>query len=452
MDSNDSAQRNQIKSLSNIFKNTPIIVPNHFYKNVDISNKIKQAKNKQNNAIQNTISSFAKFDPSNKRAHFPHNDTSAIPVFSESFNKLFDNQKDFGKRIFDNYVHNSSLIHTLAIAPTQSGKTGSMLSIIFNAISHPTHAVPIHNIYIFTPHSSREWLLQTRERFPPLLHNNIFHRNNIKQLSESIQNKQNVLLILDEVQIAFKLGQTTFKLFNLLGMYNPTHPFTHDIKIVSFTATPNQLPADFHLWKQSAIIQKMDVPKSYISHSDLLQQGRLLQMEDLTCFDQITQTVSPNAYKNIRRILPFVINMQSPKFHIIRTPRANLHLITLQNFQHVFKLDNLPFRVISETTIKDLDSFIQNPPSEHTFIFIKDKLRCAKTLHKQHLGVLYERFVQKPITDSIVQGLAGRLTGYHDNTQSVVFTHLPSIYHYYSLVHNHALLKIKRKPSAFFPF
>jgi len=451
MDFKDKADRNHLNSLSNVFKNTPVFVPNKFYDNKTIFNKIKQNKiKKQRQILYDSIAQkFNLFNANMKRNHFPHQNTFN-QLFSTYFDNLFQNQKDFGQRIFNNYIHNQSLIHTLAVAPTQSGKTGSMLSIIFHAISHPTHAVPIHHVFIFTPHSSREWLLQTKDRFPPILHNNIFHRNNIKQLVASIQNKQNVLLILDEVQIAFKLGQTTFNLFNQIGLYNPNHPFQNDIKVVSFTATPNQLPIDFELWKQSATIEKMDVPKSYISHQSLFDQGRLLQMEDLTCFDAIKQSVNPDAYKNIRRILPYIFSMDSPKYHIIRTPRANLHHITIQNFKLVLKQDNLNYSLISESTIKDFDAFISKPPDLHTIIFIKDKLRCAKTLDKNHIGVLYERFVTKPIVDSIIQGLAGRLTGYHHNNQSVVFTHLPHIHHYHNYHHTHTHTHT-RTPSAFYP-
>lgn len=455
MQSKQDTERNHLKSLSNIFKNTTIFVPNKYYDNKTIFDKIKQQKNRRQRQIlyDSIAQKFNRFHHTDiQRNHFTHHNDHIVP-FDTYFHNLFQNQKDFGQRIFNNYIDNKSLIHTLAIAPTQSGKTGSMLSIVFHAISHPTHAVPIQHVFIFTPHSSREWLLQTKDRFPAILHNNIFHRNNIKKLLQSIQKKQNVLLILDEVQIAFKLGQTTFNLFNQIGLYNPEYAFNNDIKVVSFTATPNQLPRDFKLWKQYATIQKMDVPKSYISHMTLLDQGRLLQMQDLTCFDAIKQSVNHDAYFNIRNILPFVFNMDSPKYHIIRTPRANLHHVTINNFKIVFKQDNLNYLLISESTIKDFDSFISSPPSLHTFIFIKDKLRCAKTLDKAHIGVLYERFVHKPILESIIQGLAGRLTGYHNNTQSVVFTHLPAIHSHHN--HQHTFDTTNRKhtrnPSAFYP-
>ena len=107
-------------------------------------------------------------------------------------------------------------------------------------------------------------VLQTKERFPPSMSANIFHRNNFKKLI-AMQHKTNILLILDEVQIAFKLGQTTFNLFNQLGFYDLHNLFQKNIKIVSFTATPNQLVQDFALWKNMASVLYMDVPNSYIT-------------------------------------------------------------------------------------------------------------------------------------------------------------------------------------------
>ena len=35
----------------------------------------------------------------------------------------------------------------------------------------------------------------------------------------------------------------------------------------------------------------------------------------------------------------------------------------------------------------------KDKPTIHTFVFIIDKLRCAKSLHIQHISILYDRFV-----------------------------------------------------------
>lgn len=57
-------------------------------------------------------------------------------------------------------------------------------------------------------------------------------------------------------------------------------------------------------------------------------------------------------------------------------------------------------------------------------------LRCAKTLHKEFIGVLYERYAKVPNEDVIIQGLLGRICGYDYNGTSIVFTDIPSIKSY----------------------
>jgi hypothetical protein len=66
---------------------------------------------------------------------------------SKFFPDLFDNQHDFGKRISERFIDRS--IHTvLAVAPTQSGKTGSMLATIKYFLESPSLSLPFQNIFI----------------------------------------------------------------------------------------------------------------------------------------------------------------------------------------------------------------------------------------------------------------------------------------------------------------
>jgi hypothetical protein len=72
--------------------------------------------------------------------------------------------------------------------------------------------------------------------------------------------------------------------------------------------------------------------------------------------------------------------------------------------------------------LDNMDQLLEKAPLKHTFLFIKEKLRCAKALTKDHLGILYERLTKKPKMNTILQGLAGRLTGYHSNKDAIVFS------------------------------
>ncbi len=70
---------------------------------------------------------------------------------------MFPNQLRFGRDIAKAFLNPA--IHTiLAVALTQSGKTGSMLSVI--------QQVPHDHAFIITGLSSVDWMEQTRERFP----------------------------------------------------------------------------------------------------------------------------------------------------------------------------------------------------------------------------------------------------------------------------------------------
>ena len=71
----------------------------------------------------------------------------------------------------------------------------------------------------------------------------------------------------------------------------------------------------------------------------------------------------------------------------------------------------------------------QKEPNKHTFIFIKGKLRCSKTLCKDHIGVLYERRSKNKL-GFYYSGIGRTLTGYHKNTNSIVFTDIKQIIKY----------------------
>lgn len=64
----------------------------------------------------------------------------------------------------------------MVIALTQSGKTGTMVSIIKNYVK--TNIIPINNIYIITGYSSKEWKSQTNTRMPNSIDKQIYHRDN----------------------------------------------------------------------------------------------------------------------------------------------------------------------------------------------------------------------------------------------------------------------------------
>jgi hypothetical protein len=338
---------------------------------------------------------------------------------------VFDNQFQFGKTIAQRFSDNSNLTYLLAFALTQSGKTGAMLSTIHHFLNDPSLTTSLDNIFILTGISSIEWVQQTKQRFPESLHHRIYHRNNLIQFFIDIESKRDILIILDEVHIATKHDQTIASIFKALRFDDVPSLLANSVRFVFFTATPNNI--SFFIDNPNADIVQMHPPSSYTSIFDLLRNDQVLPFKDLSILD------------NVIDLKHFILSrFSTPKYHIIRTHNNSFknnfkQRRTIFSFKQVwgkhahFIIDDLSF---------DFNSFLSSTPSRHTFIFIKERLRCAKTITKSHIGVLYERLTYKPNINSIIQGLAGRATGYDSHHQLVVFSHLPSILLYFDIWNN----------------
>ena len=318
---------------------------------------------------------------------------------------------------------------------TQSGKTGCMSAMIKDFIYH--NVIPIENIYIITGLSSKDWMKQTKFRFPKYLQDRVFHRNKLlKDFLNDIKGKQNVLIIIDEIHIAAKTNQTLYKVFEEAGFFNKQYLFRHDVKIVEFSATPDGIIRNLMDWGEHSTVIKMDPGVEYTSVFDLRDAGRIRQFKDLCGYNKKTGKINPIVYENIDEIRDTIYDKYTtPRYHIIRTPTGNLQDVVKYNFHKIFG-DNVDYKTYDSKSMSkgeecvDINDIIRNPPNKHTFIFIMERMRCAKTLIKTHIGILYERHA-KALNDSvIIQGLAGRATGYEDDGNSIIFTNIDTIDRY----------------------
>ena len=146
----------------------------------------------------------------------------------------------------------------------------------------------------------------------------------------------------------------------------------------------------------------------------------------------------------MEEIKEIILKYQKPRYHLIRTKTGSEQEADINNVKQFFGEDDYKYlnydmdslsqetefydEETKETEFKtELDILLENQPSKHTFIFLKEKARCAKTFKKKHIGIWYERFAKKFADDVVTQGLLGRATGYDDNGDSVIFSNLESI-------------------------
>ncbi len=133
-----------------------------------------------------------------QRTSFPASTSNYLKQYVKF---IHSNQIAFGHSIRDLFLDRT--VHSvLALALTQSGKTGAMLATIHSFMTTPSLAINLQNVFIITGHSSNEWVQQTRERFPVSMHNNIIHRNSLKHFIHSLKSISNALIFIDETQIS----------------------------------------------------------------------------------------------------------------------------------------------------------------------------------------------------------------------------------------------------------
>lgn len=345
---------------------------------------------------------------------------------------IYDNQELIASKV-DTAFKDRKIINVMCLSKTQSGKTGSMCAFIKRHLEDTSNLIPIEHIYIITGLSSCEWRDQTKERMPEAIQKNVFHRCDLPNtFVEEIQNKKNILIIMDEIQVAAKKGQTIYKMFEKAGLLDKQKLYENDVKILEYTATPDGTIYDLMKWKDASAKILADVGDGYVSSYDLYRMGRVKQYKVLSGVDD--DGIRSNAIENIREIKRDIDSYSGPMYHIIRTNNGLEQDMTIQNFMKVFPAEDYPFiKYDGQSGIQDINGILKTPPKKHTIIFIKEMLRCAKTLTKTHLGVLYDRYTQKPDDTTVIQGLVGRDTGYDNNGISKCYTNIESIVKYEKL-------------------
>ena len=357
-------------------------------------------------------------------------------LFKDKGCKIFPHQQKAARYIVDK-LNGDSLINMMAIAPTQSGKTGILVETSRLFIKETN--ISYKNIYIITGHSSVEWKKQTKERLPDQLKKRVFHRSDLNNIFlNDIKDKKNVLIILDEIQIASAKDQTIHKVFDELGFMNLKTLLENNVKMLEITATPNGSIYELMKWgKEFSEKMVIEAPPEYTSCFKLLDDGRVFEFKDL-CDDIIADKKLVKAIDNVKELKETIDTYynEDPRFHFIRTKTAESQEKTKNNFKQVFGDDVQIIEFDMENKETDVNNIVNEKPDEHTFIFIKEKLRCAKTIENKHIvGVYYERYTSSvPDDDVIIQGMLGRATGYNDNGDSIIFTHKLSITKYRQLL------------------
>ena len=378
--------------------------------------------------------------------------------------QILDLEKTKKSQIFDNQLMTAlkickafqkpqvSLVMT--VAPTQSGKTGTMLGLIKALYSFSDYSPPNpDNIWIITGLSDCSWKSQTTARMPEFLQRHVLHRQDlVGEFQETIKTMCDALIIIDEAQIACKIGQTLHKVFAKGGLLNLKQIAERNIRIVMFTATPSGLRQEINAWGKHCEMVMMDTPATYISPMNLIERNQIFECKDIGGVNKFGELRLPikELTKNLKELQQVVVSYPDASYHLIRIHKGIMGDAAIENVIEVFKSTDydIEFRryfgspvIKSKDTrecirkmnpiIGDINRVLSKQPTKHTIIFIKERLRCAKTLVKKYIGLEYERYSGAKNDEVSIQGI--RATGYNHNPKMTIFANKSSIANYQML-------------------
>ena len=407
--------------------------------------------------IENLEQGYKQLEKENKQKDKEIEKLKKDPEFQKMKNELekiitFSNQEKQAQLIVDTIVNKTSYFHII-IALTQSGKTGLIPAILKILVDMKDPPIDLNNIYIISGVNDNDWRIQTKTRIPDGI--NTYHRGDLNKLGQTIKDKNlhDVLIIIDEVHVASQDKMMVGKFIKNFENNNFELLKNNNVHTLMLDATPNKVMDDINKWSKYVKKYIMEPGPGYRGHKELLESGQIRQFKDLYINDDETPDMTlEDREKRIREIQPaldqitYLCNLikteySTPKYHIIRVPGGKKGIVVRDRFERIggeiFGAQYAAYSPIdSKNKQQTIQTSIKQPPPKHTFIFIKEMARCALTFEpqdKENIGVLYERIAKKIQDDVIIQGLAGRITGYNSPTHIIIFTSIESIERYHKL-------------------
>lgn len=362
---------------------------------------------------------------------------------------IYPKQEQAAKEVVKELIRGK--LNILISAFPQAGKTGVCLKVyellgqifqtmkVENNVFQDKNRFTVDNIYWLTAMSCTAWVYQTTLRTPTSLHKNIYHRPNLAKLAKEIKKKTNVLIIIDESHIASNVDQSMHLFFKHLSTMSTDVMIKKNIRIIQASATPNSTLIDLKTWEDKGAIVTLEPDEGYYSPYTLHTNNRVHQYYDLRKMDNCV------LFKN--QLNQYTKERGKPGISIVRvnkTIEGNL----LAVYKQEIKDGSIVVKTFYEEDDDDaeFDELFRNRPNVTILVFIKEKLRCSKTIScKDHILFVVELYTETPNSAVVRQGLLGRMCGYYKEGLPPfrVYTDLNSVFDAEDVKWNSSGLKVE---------
>jgi len=345
-------------------------------------------------------------------------------------NLLSKQQLNSGKKIlthFDNYNR-----WTLLMAQMQSGKTETFLFVAAEMIRDGK----VDNVVIFSGNAEIDLKTQLKKeaedggskfysKYTLYLSETLgFRLRDIQPILFNIKNKikvvwgtelknyygpcEKTLFIWEESHYAQTIKQCPDKFLKKIGIAANGDELLlteKDNYVLSISATPFSEICDLYNQNQNKGFVMMEPGNNYNSVEKMVENNRI------------------KYYSSIRDGLTTALNTQHVGYiyAIVRITSKNDKevetIIKEKNWKIVY-FDSISSEEDKKNG-KDIWDSMENAPDRDTVILIRNKCRMGKNLKKTHILFCFETS-KKSNTDTLLQGLLGRICGYSTNSENIV--------------------------------
>ena len=317
--------------------------------------------------------------------------------------------------------------YVVLLAQMQGGKTGTYLHTAFKMMNLGR----VEHVYILSGSADKSLkeqaytdLSEALGALPLALRpkSKNIHILFSNDLGSATRIPDNTLLIHDECHMAQSKDNRPFKFYKkngihkaLSGAFGTLHE--RNILILGVSATPfSEITSNQKVlnddWSPSEkeILQERLNPESkkihpmihgagYIGVSEFLANGNIR-------FE--SQPIKSHACIHIARVLHDPAERYAGTYCVIRTATKNQEVIETLATEHGYDYKS----VFGDST--ESLAFMETCPRTKTIIHICGRFRMGQVIPKEHIGMVYEQS-EKPNADTVLQGLVGRMCGYHAN-------------------------------------
>jgi hypothetical protein len=325
-------------------------------------------------------------------------------------------------------------------AEMQAGKTGVVNGLVRLILknSPQLRILPTH-IFVVTGMNDNAWKLQTKDRLPSILRNNVYHNKGLGGFAQSIARLAergelaNILVVIDESHLASNTkNRPQTMIYNEVARHCPQHKWAdNNIRFLTISATDPAKVLEMRE-EETAQVVRLETTAAYQSVEKLRDANRIRWLETFK------SVLDDTGAAELRRCVLEEFN-DGPRYHILRTPHGKADRL-VEKLRAMFEdCPVLKFDAekkqgtgaaaaggggggdssSTSSNLEDINSILNEAPLQHTFIVLKNMLYAAKTLNDEYVGVLWDRVAGKD--DTNLQSLLGRGCGYGKSSRTIVY-------------------------------